>query len=58
MDDISLQVFVESLRKHARKGQIGFILYELLTDAGFDDEEIQLITTETQALAVESETMH
>jgi hypothetical protein len=58
MDDISLQTFAESLREHAKTGQIGFILYELLTDAGFDDEEIQLITAETQALAVESETMH
>ena len=58
MEDNLLQAFVKALKDHSQISQIGFMLYELLTDTGFDDEEIQLIIAETHALAVESGSIH
>jgi hypothetical protein len=55
--DISLDGVASSLRVHGKPDLVGFMLYDLLKDAGYDDEEIQLIVAETHALAVESETM-
>jgi hypothetical protein len=39
--DISLQGVATSLRVHAKPSLVGFMLYDLLKEAGYDDEEIQ-----------------
>ena len=43
--DISLQGVATSLRVHGKPTLVGFMLYDLLKDAGYDDEEIHDVAT-------------
>jgi hypothetical protein len=43
--EISIQGVATSLRIHGKPGLVGFMLYDLLNEAGYDDEEIRDVAT-------------
>jgi hypothetical protein len=43
--DISLEGVATALRVHGKPSLVGFMLYDLLKEAGYDDEEIQDVAT-------------
>ena len=46
----SLIVIAAKLRVHGKPGQIAFLVYELLTDAGYSDDEIREVGSAVSAL--------
>jgi hypothetical protein len=57
MIDMALAGLGKSLKDQMDVSQIGFILYEILTIAGYDHEEIPLIANVMQETAAESDAM-
>lgn len=41
MDSSTLMGLINKIKDHGKPGQIAFLMYELLTDAGYSDDEIR-----------------
>ena len=54
--DKTLQAFLDALEEHNQAGQLGYLLYDLLSDAGYDDDDIVEAATALVDAATEGET--
>lgn len=50
MDSSTLMSLTYKIKEHGKPGQIAFLVYELLTDAGYSDDEIREVGTAVSAL--------
>lgn len=50
MDSSTLMALTYKLKDHSKPGQIAFLVYELLTDAGYSDDEIREVGSALSAL--------
>jgi hypothetical protein len=45
MDSSTLMGLINKIKEHGKPGQIAFLTYELLSDAGYTDDEILEVGT-------------
>jgi hypothetical protein len=50
MDSSTLMGLINKIKEHGKPGQIAFLTYELLSDAGYTDDEIREVGTAMSAL--------
>lgn len=50
MDSSTLMSLTYKIKDHSKPGQIAFLVYELLTDAGYSDDEIREVGSAVSAL--------
>jgi hypothetical protein len=50
MDSSTLMGFINKIKAHGNTGQIAFLMYELLKEAGYSDDEIRETGTALSAL--------
>ena len=50
MDSSTLMSLTYKIKDHGKPGQIAFLVYELLTDAGYSDDEIREVGSAVSAL--------
>jgi hypothetical protein len=50
MDSSTLMALTYKIKGHGNPGQIAFLVYELLTDAGYSDDEIREVGTAVSSL--------
>lgn len=50
MDTSAIMGFINKIEEHGKTGHVAFLMYELLKDAGYSDEEIHETGTALSAL--------
>lgn len=50
MDSSTLMALTYKIKDHSKPGQIAFLVYELLTDAGYSDDEIREVSSALSAI--------
>jgi len=50
MDSSTLMALTYKIKDHSKPGQIAFLVYELLTDAGYSDDEIREVGSAISAI--------
>ena len=50
MDSSTLMGLINKIKDHSKPGQIAFLVYELLTDAGYSDDEIREVGSAMTAI--------
>jgi len=48
--DPSFMGLINKVKEHGKPGQIAFLVYELLTDAGYSEDEIREVGTAVTAI--------
>lgn len=50
MDSSTLMGLINKVKEHGKPGQVAFLVYELLTEGGYTDDEIREVGTAVSAL--------
>ncbi len=50
MDSSTLMGLINKIKGHGKPGQIAFLVHELLTDAGYSEDEIREVGSAVSAL--------